>query len=250
MINQTTGTCRSEMGRFTGNDLPVSRICHAFQPIYQLRDWVLLGNELLLRGRSPYQHLKPIQWFDRARCLNRLYELDMASLTRALLTAETDSRSGRRRQLYFINLLPSTLTNRRFFPDLEQVLSGLTLSLRQVCIEISEEENVDMPLLAQSVAQLRRWGMLVSVDDLGQGYGSIYRIMELEPDFVKLDRYFAQGLHLQSKKQRMVRSMLDYCGTDIQLILEGIELKEELCAARQMGVPFGQGYILGRPELP
>ncbi|RIW27423.1 EAL domain-containing protein [Bacillus salacetis] len=65
---------------------------------------------------------------------------------------------------------------------------------------------------------------------------------------IKFDRYFSQDLSTDSKKQRLLKAIVDFAQGDTSFILEGIETEEDLIAAKDLGIKFGQGYFLGRPE--
>ncbi len=87
------------------------------------------------------------------------------------------------------------------------------------------------------------------MDDVGKGVASLQAIVELKPDYVKMDRYFAKHLAQSSRKQEMVRSIVTYClNTDTKFVLEGIEIPEDLEMAKKIGVSIVQGFLLARPE--
>ena len=89
----------------------------------------------------------------------------------------------------------------------------------------------------------------VALDDLGEGFSNLRRWDEWRPDFVKIDKYFVQNIHLDRAKQRFVQSMVEIgAATGSRLIAEGIENEAELATLGRLGVQYGQGYLLGRPE--
>jgi diguanylate cyclase (GGDEF)-like protein len=95
-------------------------------------------------------------------------------------------------------------------------------------------------------------GFSIALDDLGAGYSSLRLWSELRPDYVKIDRYFIDGIHLDPVKREFVESILKIArASRAQVIAEGIELQEELAVLAGMGIDLVQGYLLGRPqELP
>ena len=89
---------------------------------------------------------------------------------------------------------------------------------------------------------------LIAIDDTGAGHASLNHLIELKPDFIKLDRALVTGLDLDAGKHALVRNM-SRLAEDLgaELVAEGIETEGELWALRELGVPLGQGYFLGRP---
>ncbi|HDJ1468230.1 TPA: EAL domain-containing protein [Clostridioides difficile] len=75
-------------------------------------------------------------------------------------------------------------------------------------------------------------------------------IIELEPDYLKLDRYFSQDLKSSKQKQSLISFFLNYCQEyKSQLILEGLENEMDMEMAKSLGIPIAQGYLLGKPAL-
>ncbi len=87
----------------------------------------------------------------------------------------------------------------------------------------------------------------IAVDDMGTGYSFFQHWIELCPDFVKLDKYFSKDLSTNFQKQKVVKSLIDLLFGTAEIIIEGIETKADLDTAELLGVPYAQGYLLGRP---
>lgn len=95
---------------------------------------------------------------------------------------------------------------------------------------------------------LKDKGYAIAIDDFGKGESSLQTVIELEPDFVKLDRYYAVKLSASIKKQNEIQMLLKLCQQkNMKLILEGIEEPTDLAMAKLLGVHLGQGYLLGEP---
>jgi EAL domain-containing protein (putative c-di-GMP-specific phosphodiesterase class I) len=115
-------------------------------------------------------------------------------------------------------------------------------------LEIVEEE-VNLEELKPVVNQLKQFGFKIAIDDVGKGASTLRSIIELEPNFVKMDRFFGIGLEQSVSKRRLIQRLIEFCGNDITFVLEGIEYHSDLEIAKDLGVHVGQGYFLGRPAL-
>ena len=98
-----------------------------------------------------------------------------------------------------------------------------------------------------TVNELKRRGIKIAIDDMGAGYSTIRHWVELEPEFVKLDKYFSENLSVNTQKQKIVKSYADLFSGTSKLIIEGIEKKEDLEIIYHLGVQYAQGFFLGRP---
>jgi len=118
-----------------------------------------------------------------------------------------------------------------------------------VVVEITEHEQVDdYASLAAALAELRRLGARVAIDDAGAGFSSLRHTLALEPDIVKLDISLTQGIDSDRAKRALAASLIafaDEIGMDI--VAEGVESAGELATLLELGVPFGQGYYLAEP---
>lgn len=118
-----------------------------------------------------------------------------------------------------------------------------------VFLEITETVSIEMFEQCHHVLdELRRRGVRLAIDDLGAGFSNLRYISELRPAIVKLDRKLLASVTLGSRDFRLLRSIVRLVHEmDAQVVAEGIEAAEELYAAREAGVDYGQGFLLGRP---
>ena len=86
-------------------------------------------------------------------------------------------------------------------------------------------------------------------DDLGSGYAGFRHLVALSPDIIKLDICLVRGIH-RSRSQRALAAAIVAFASDVgaTVIAEGVEQPEELAVMQDLGVPWAQGYLLGRPE--
>jgi EAL domain-containing protein (putative c-di-GMP-specific phosphodiesterase class I) len=219
---------------------------HHFQPIYDLVNWRRFGYEALLRTKE-FQN--PEETFIAAKKQKQLYELDIRSIHKAVLTYRSAGFS-RKDGYLFINIYPSTILNPSFPTFLNQIISNDSLKSQQIVLEISESEVInEFTILQEHILILKNEGFLIAIDDVGRGYSDFRTIIDLEPDIIKLDRYLANDLHKSKQKQSLVKLLLKYAEqNNSNIILEGIENESEMAMAKALGIKFGQGYVLGRPD--
>ncbi|WP_252090480.1 bifunctional diguanylate cyclase/phosphodiesterase [Pseudomonas sp. MWU13-3659] len=218
-----------------------------FQPIVCLSERRILGYEALSRGPSNSPLHSPLNLFAIARQAGRLSELEVLCRESACRRFSEQGLEGK----LFLNISPESLLephhpSGRTLEMLEQV--GLPPS--RVVIELTEQTPTeDFQLLYNALHHYRDMGFSIALDDLGAGYSSLRLWSELRPDYVKIDRHFIDGIHLDPLKREFVGSILQIArASRAQVIAEGIELKEELAVLGEMGVDLVQGYLLGRPQ--
>ena len=104
-------------------------------------------------------------------------------------------------------------------------------------------------MLQHKLALIRDRGGFAAVDDAGSGYSSLKHIMEIRPNFIKLDRSFVNGCNTEPAKAVLI-DMIGKAANrlDAWIIAEGIENSDELDQLIRLTVPLGQGFYLARPE--
>lgn len=219
---------------------------HNFQPIIDIHTWTRIGVEGLLRT-SHFENAE--ETFYRARTEKQLYELDSRSIHKAVYTYHSAGLT-KKDGFLFLNVFPSTLTNPNFLPFIKKIMTENIYFRQQVIFEISEMETItDFLGLKENISKLKSEGIIFAIDDVGKGNSHFKSVIELEPDFIKLDKYYSVNLWKDTKKQEMIKAILHYTNHyDIKLILEGIETDMDLAIAKAIGVKYGQGYILGKPK--
>jgi EAL domain-containing protein (putative c-di-GMP-specific phosphodiesterase class I)/GAF domain-containing protein len=147
----------------------------------------------------------------------------------------------------FVNVSPSALLR----PD--HILDAVTRSgfnPGQIVLEISEREPVPQLLaLDELLRPFREAGMAIALDDYGAGHSGLNRVVALDPDYVKLDLNLVRDIDQSAVKHALVDSTVRFATQSghLELIAEGIETEAELATLSELGVTFGQGYLLGRP---
>jgi EAL domain-containing protein (putative c-di-GMP-specific phosphodiesterase class I)/GGDEF domain-containing protein len=218
-----------------------------FQPILSLSERRLVGYEALTRGPSNGPLHSPLTLFSIARSSGRLSELELLCRRKACTRFRDLKLEGK----LFLNVSPESLLEPTHQPGRTlQLLQTFGISPSDVVIELTEQTPIeDFSLLDTALHHYRAMGFSIALDDLGAGYSSLRLWSELRPDYVKIDRHFIEGIHLDAVKREFVGSILKMAhASRAQVIAEGIEMAEELAVLSEMGVDLVQGYLLGRPS--
>jgi len=229
------------------NILAHGDITSLFQPIVSLSQRRVLGYEALTRGPSNTALHSPINLLAAARHAGRLNELEMTCRENACHRYGQQQLQGK----LFLNVSPETLRDATHRPGYTlELLRKYRIPADRVVIELTEQTPTDdFELLDAALRHYRDMGFSIALDDLGAGYSGLRMWSELRPDYVKIDRYFIDGIHRDAVKREFVESIMKIArASRAQVIAEGIELSEELRVLSEMGIDLVQGYLLGRPE--
>lgn len=210
----------------------------AYQPVVDVDDGRVVIVEALARFVSePYR--APDLWFQDAWRAGLGAELELAAAEAAVadLGALPDGCA------LAVNLSPPVVTR----PRLRHLLG--TIDASRVVIELTEHAAIDdYPRVRNTLASLRALGVRLAVDDTGAGFASLSHIIKLAPDLIKLDYELIHGIAHDPVRRSLATAIVSFAadiGSDI--VAEGVETEDELDVVRSLGIPYAQGYLLGRP---
>jgi len=217
-----------------------------FQPLVDIERASIIGYEALTRGPADSALHSPLVLFEVAARAGRLVELERLVVRRALRRFRELGLPGQ----VFLNLTADTLMAAGERIELiSREFAELGMPPSRIVIELTETRPILEPeRLRHTMDELRRLGFVVALDDLGEGFASLKRWMDIRPDFVKIDRHFIDGIAQEPLKQQFVRSILEMAASSgCTVIAEGLEQLGDLSVLRRLGVSVCQGYLLARP---
>jgi len=218
-----------------------------FQPIVNLGSGDVYGYEALIRAPQAGRLKRMGNYYRAADHARVVSWLDMACLEECLQEA---SRAGVREHL-FVNLDAEGMA---FIEEAAQSLSErveqVGLSPGKIVVEITERQSVtDFPRLAGQIAGLRRQGFKIAIDDAGEGYSTLASIADVRPEFVKVGRPLVRSIENNGGRRALLEAINGFATrVGASVIAEGIETSDELATVIEIGVAFGQGYLLSKPK--
>lgn len=223
-----------------------SALQSVFQPIVRLgADDSRFGYEALARYPSNSLLCDPQVLFDYALRKDRMADLEFACIARALEGARRLPASAS----LFLNVHPAVLTRSRSLREL-LLREGAEFGLHRIVLEITEQGSFpDDPAIFDDLDRLRDAGVRLGFDDVGVSYSHLPFIDRAKPAFLKISQRFGTAFEGDPTKRKIVMNILTLArdfGCD--LIIEGIEEHATAEAARDLGIPYGQGFLFARPS--
>lgn len=222
------------------------QITTRFQPIVDLQGPGVLGYEALSRGPAGTTQHSPINLFAAAAEAELVFELDRHCRRKAFQTARDLPPPYK----LFVNIFPSSM----YDPDFQgtaliRLLEGLGLSPDRIVLEISEQYAIENYMLfVEALQNFTQMGFQVAVDDVGAGYSGLEKVAHLNPHYLKFDMQLVRDIDASYIRREMARALKTFADKmDSKIIAEGIEREGERQACVDLGIHYGQGYLLGRP---
>jgi EAL domain-containing protein (putative c-di-GMP-specific phosphodiesterase class I) len=165
---------------------------------------------------------------------------------------EWNQALGHRRTSVAVNVPPAQVTSRSFVTLVSDLVKSHGLAARQLVIEITESGAFENPEAARAViAELRRRGLAIALDDFGVGQSSLAQLHSVELDSIKIDKSFIDTLDSNPRQANFLKALLRLSkDIGVQVIVEGIERPQQLSQLLVLGRPLVQGYLFSRPLMP
>lgn len=215
-----------------------------FQPLVDLLDGQIFGYEILGRGNLPGFERDPMKLFQIASTINMSAEL--SHLFRQTGVSIGSTLPGR--PILFINTHPAEMRDwNRLAKNFQRLRSGFP-SL-QFAVEIHEGAVTDLDRMRSLRSLLKELDIRLAYDDFGSGQARLLELVEVTPDYLKIDRSLIQNIHLASpKRQRMIEVLVHFLNeTGVKTLAEGVSCVEEEQTCKQLNFDCAQGYYYGKP---
>lgn len=229
------------------------RICYHLQPVVELRSSNVVGYEALLRWNEEDGRPVPLPAFlsmytsiaRDQQALPWLHDMLRRSLPSARQLSDKNAYISFNFEAY--DLLFDFERNALTLAILELSSEGY-----QVCIEMLENSHgrvISDERIGFLLSKLRDYGFELFLDDFGKEAASLDRLGNYDFTSIKLDRSLVSGLESSEKKRRIIQLVVQLAKySNLKVIAEGIESEAELATLMRLGVSYGQGYLLGRPN--
>jgi diguanylate cyclase (GGDEF)-like protein len=229
------------------------QIAVVYQPQISIAEQRVVAVEALARWRHPVRGLIGAgSLIPLAEDMGLIRQLSVQVLRQAI------GEVGRWHRMYGIdlrvsvNMVADNLLDPGLVAVLEESIAGSGLRAGHICLELTESDIALQPaespgVLRDALAQLRAFGVNLSIDDFGTGMSSLARLRELPVDELKIDKSFVDQLGDQ-RSQAFVRTIVTL-GRELglRIVGEGVEDQPILDTLRSLEVDVAQGYLFSVP---
>jgi diguanylate cyclase (GGDEF)-like protein len=225
--------------------LDEKQIHFAFQPIVDMKDGSIFGYEALMRPKIP-EFSSPLDILDIAESQAKMLPLEKLTFEVIFKWMSEHYRNLNGKKIFFNIISDSFLSEiemRRIHPNYRDILPHLVF-------EILESSTEDGDLIKNISSFRDKFNATIALDDYGIGHSNQYRLLNLNADIVKIDRFLVSDIHLNRDKRTMMEDIAAFCfSKDIKILVEGVEKPEELKICIELGIDYVQGFYFAKPAF-
>ena len=221
----------------------------AYQPLVDISSEEIIGVEALCRWHhETLGDLAPAEFVATAERIGMIKPLTDWALTTACRQAVAWRKAGKPELIVSANISASYFIDRDIIPLVKKVITETGIPPGALVLEVTEGVVQTTPENLSIFKELKELGVLLALDDFGTGYSSFASLKHLEVDYLKIDRHFVSDMLVDTQSMTLLDSMIEM-GQNLghEIIVEGIETREQLDALKDLNCRIGQGYLFNKP---
>lgn len=156
-----------------------------------------------------------------------------------------------------VNISPRQFRQPDFVTRVQSILNRTTANPRHLVIEVTEGLIADGPGgadgmhgIVETMGELKRLGVGLSMDDFGTGYSSLSRLKHVPLDELKIDRSFVQDVVHDPHAEGIVVAIISMCQSlGLRVVAEGVETDAQRRVLESHGCHVHQGFLFS-PAVP
>ena len=120
----------------------------------------------------------------------------------------------------------------------------------RIVFELLEDEEIkDFEKIKSFISKVKEYGVKIAIDDFGTGYSNFERLLDYQPDILKIDACLIKNIVYDEYSRHVVETIVTFAKKqNIQTIGEYVENRDIYELLHTLGVDYSQGYYFGKPD--
>ncbi|TWI02826.1 response regulator receiver modulated diguanylate cyclase/phosphodiesterase [Luteimonas cucumeris] len=224
------------------------RLC--YQPQVSAGDGRVIGMEALLRWQSPtLGTLIPERFMRTAEKLGVITQIGDWVLRNVCQQARIWRDWGYPDLEIAVNISTLQLQRPTFAMEVVEAIQAAGIPSGMIVLEIRQSAlAMDMNFVHQTLANLHREGIRLTLDDFGMGDSSLDSLIRFSVDKIKIDRNFVKGLPAGSREVAITCAIIAMGHQlGMKVVAHGVETETQLGFLRRNQCDIFQGHLFGHP---
>lgn len=221
-----------------------------YQPQYDPNTEKMLGVEALARWNdSELGWVSPAEFIPVAEETGLIEKLGDYVLEQACKTGVEWMDNGFSPLKISVNVSAYQLRLGQFITTLTRILENTKFPTNLLELELTENAYIErekevLPLLKQ----IKNKGILLAIDDFGTGYSSLSYLSKMPWNILKIDRSFVNEIPDNKEQCQLTATIIQMAhDMNLNIVVEGVETKDQLDFVKERGCQLIQGYYYSPP---
>lgn len=227
------------------------RLFVVYQPQIDMQSGKTVGAEALLRWRTEEGNfIPPDQFIPIAEYSGLIVNIGEWVLRSACFELMQLRESGFADFQIAVNVSQAQFSHPLFMQSLERAIRDSRIPPNCLELEITESMAMTDPeMLVNTLQQIKRMGVRISIDDFGTGFSSLSQLQKLNVDKLKIDRAFVSEISSLDSEASIAKMIVQLSQSlNLAVIAEGVETQEQANALMAFGCQYAQGFLYAKPQ--
>ena len=212
-----------------------------FQPIVN-KEGVVGKYEALVRMRDGEKILSPYFFLEVSQSTKYYHYITERVILKTFETFKD------RDEMFSINLVAQDIMDEDTVALIFDKLKRCK-NVGNVVFEIVESEDIyDVQEVSDFISKIKEIGSKIAIDDFGTGFSNFSYIMQIRPDFLKIDGSIIKNIDKDQSAKQITKTIVAFAKElNIKTIAEYVYSEEIYKLCKELGVDEYQGYYFSEP---
>jgi len=212
-----------------------------YQPIYN-KHREIVKYESLIRLKDGDKYLTPYHFLDYAKKTKAYFEITKIVVDKSFEKFKNIDIS------FSVNLSADDIVNPEIALYIEERVKEFPKP-QNITFEILESEEIQQfDKILDFLNKVRALGVKIAIDDFGSGYSNFTYLLDIKPDYLKIDGSIIKGIATQKSSYLIAKSIVDFSkASNFTIIGEFIDSEDVFKKGKELGIDMFQGYYLSMP---
>lgn len=233
------------MDAVTNNDFHLN-----FQPVINSLDGKIHEFEALIRWtHKDFGMVSPVKLIQNLEQMGKIVDVEEWVIQESCRFIKNYNDLYGSKTKVAINISALHFSQETFVKRLAQIVKDEGCQPNNICVELTESTMIESLHSGKHITdQLRQLGFGVSLDDFGTGYSSLSYIREIRTSQIKIDKAFVDKIMHEEVNLIIVKALMEIAAEiGAEIVVEGVETKEQVIFIKNLGCSLIQGYYFSKP---
>lgn len=220
-----------------------------YQPQYDLASQKLIAAEALIRWQHPKEGLLlPNDFIPIAEETGLIIPIGEWVIKTACLQNKAWQDQGFPPMRIAVNITGLQLKQNNIVEKIKNILKETNLEPKFLELELTENTIISSEKILETIAELKKFGIVITIDDFGTGYSSLSYLKKLPLDRLKIDRSFIEHIKEANDDDVIIRSIISLAkNLNLEVLAEGVENETQINFLRKHECDEIQGFYFSKP---
>ncbi len=216
-----------------------------FQPIVNNHTHKIEKFECLVRIHDDEEVISPFLFLQAAKASGNLSYVTKSLIVQSFKKFSTNEYE------FSINITGEDLQLEYLEDFLVKYAKKYNINPSRVVLEMLEDiTTLTKGTYLDQLNKLRKHGFKIAIDDFGAENSNFSRLLEIKPDYLKIDGAFIKNIVNDTNSKIIVEAIVFICKkSNIKVIAEFIHNQETQEMIESLGIDYSQGFYFGAPSL-